>query len=112
MTTRFLLDANLSSRSRHWQTPEFGSVPDGDWEDAVIWQYAAERNLTIVTKDVDFEEQALRHAPPQVIRFCTGNMRRQAFRTLLADVWPRVLNALAQPGVRLVRVYADRLETS
>lgn len=112
MTTRFLLDANLSSHSRHWQTPEFESVPDGDWEDAAIWQYVVEHNLTIVTKDVDFEKYALRHAPPQVVRFCTGNLRRQAFREFLSEAWPRVLAALDQPGVRLVRVYADRLESS
>ena len=112
MTTRFLLDVNLSSRSRHWQTPEFESVPDSDWDDAVIWQYAAERNLTIVTKDVHFEEHALRHGPPQVVRFCTGNMRRQAFRAFLAEAWPRVLAALDQPNVRLVRVHANRIESS
>lgn len=111
MKRRFLIDANISSRSRHWQTPESESVPD-DWDDAVIWQYAVERSLTVVTKDLDFEEYALRYASPQVVRFCTGNMRRQAFRALLADVWPQVLAALEQPGVRLVRVYADRLDIS
>jgi len=112
MKRRFLIDANMSSRSRHWQTAEFESVPDGDWDDAVIWQYAVERNLTVVTKDSDFEDYALRYASPPVVRFCTGNMRRQVFRQFLSEVWPRVLAALARPGVRLVRVYADRLEIS
>lgn len=109
MTSRFLLDANLSSRSRHWQQPEFELALD-HWDDHTVWQYAAEHNLIIVTKDVDFEERALRYAPPQVIRFCTGNMRRQVFRTFLAEAWPRILAALAQPNVRLVKVYADHLE--
>jgi len=110
MTTRFLLDANLSSRSRHWQQPEFESAPD-HWDDQYIWRYATERGLIVVTKDVDFEEKALRDAPPAVVRFCTGNMRRQAFRAFLAEAWPRILAALDQPDVRLVRVFADRLET-
>ena len=113
MTTRFLLDANLSSRSRHWQTSEFESVPtNADWGDTAIWQHATQHNLTILTKDKDFEEKALRYAPPQVVRFCVGNMGRRQFREFLSEVWPRVLAALEQPGVRLVRVYADRLESS
>lgn len=110
MTTRFLLDANLSSRSRHWQTSEFESVPNANWNDAVIWQYATQRNLVVVTKDVDFEDYALRYAAPQVILFCTGNMRRPAFRALLSEIWPRIVEALQQPGARLVRVYPDHLE--
>lgn len=109
---RFLTDANLSSRSRHWQTPEFESVPDAGWDDAVIWQYATQRNLVVVTKDVDFEDYALRHAGPQVILFCTGNMRRPVFRVFLSETWPQILEALEQPGVWLVRVYADRIESS
>ncbi len=111
MTPRFLLDANLSSRSRHWQQPEFESAPD-HWDDHTVWQYAAEHNLIIVTKDVDFEERALRYAPPQVVRFCTGNMRRQVFRTFLAEAWPRILVALGWPNVRLIQVYADRLDAA
>lgn len=111
MNKKFLLDANLSSRSRHWQQPEFEAAPD-HWDDHAVWHYAAEHNLIIVTKDVDFEERALRYAPPQVVRFCTGNMRRQAFRAFLAENWLRILAALAQPQVRLVRVYADRIETA
>ena len=111
MDKRFLLDANLSSRSRHWQQPVFESAPD-HWDDDTVWQYATEHKLIIVTKDADFEERALRYASPMVIRFCTGNMRRQVFRAFLAENWLRILVALGQPGVRLVRVYADRLETA
>lgn len=107
---RFLLDANLSSRLRHWQQPEFESAPD-HWDDQYTWQYAAQHRLIIVMKDVDFEEKALRSAPPAVVRFCTGNMRRRAFRTFLTETWPLILTALNQPNIRLVRVYADRLET-
>lgn len=111
MNKKFLLDANISSRSRHWQQPEFESAPD-HWDDYTVWQYAAEHHLIIITKDVDFEDRALRYALPQIVRFCTGNMRRQVFRAFLAENWARILAALARPQVRLVRVYADRLETA
>ena len=110
MKTRYLIDANLSSHSRHWQTPEFESVPSTDWDDKLIWQYATQHNLIILTKDEDFEEYALHHAPPQVVRFCIGNMKRRLFREFLSEAWPRILEALGQQGVRLVRVYPDRLE--
>ena len=40
-----------------------------DADDRVIWQYAKERNLTIITKDEDFQILANRQAsiPPQVV---------------------------------------------
>lgn len=110
--TRFLIDANVSSRSRFWQSDNYETVPDSAWSDHQIWAYAAKYGLTIITKDVDFEDRALNDAPPQVIRLCIGNMRRQVFRQFLSETWPRVLTALAEPGVRLVRVYADHLEIS
>ena len=112
MKRRFLIDANVSSRSRFWQSDNYETVPDPAWSDQQVWAYAAERGLTIITKDVDFEDRALTNAPPQVVRLCIGNMRRQVFRQFLSEAWPRVLAALAQPEVRLVRVYADRLEIS
>ena len=78
LTPRFLLDANFSSRSRHWQQPEFESAPD-HWDDHTVWQYAAEHKLIIVTKDVDFEERALRSAPPQVVAILHGQYAAAGF---------------------------------
>ena len=112
MDIKFLIDANLSSRSLHWQAGNYETLPNQAWKDNRVWRYAAEQGLIIVTKDVDFEDRALQNAPPQVVRFCTGNMRRQAFRAFLSETWPRILQALGQQGVRLVRVYPDRLEVS
>jgi predicted nuclease of predicted toxin-antitoxin system len=43
-------------------------------DDRVIWEYARERNLTLVTKDNDFQALALtRGAPPKVIMVALGN---------------------------------------
>lgn len=112
MKRKFLIDANVSSRSRSWQSDDYETVTDRTWSDHQIWASASELGLTIITKDKDFEERAFRYSPPQVVRLCVGNMRRQVFRQFLSDVWPQVLDALDRPGVRVVRVYADRIETS
>ena len=108
---KFLIDANLSSRSVLWQSDEYESVPNPTWHDTQVWQYAMERSLTIITKDVDFEHRALAATSVRVIRICVGNMRRREFRAFLSEVWPQVLVALNQPSVRMVRVYIDRIET-
>ena len=108
---KFLIDANLSSRSTFWQSSDYEPVPDPTWHDAQVWQYAVERSLTIITKDVDFEHRASADTSVRIIRICGGNMRRRKFRTFLSEVWPQVLVALNQPSIRVVRVYIDHLET-
>ena len=43
-------------------------------DDRVIWEYARARNLTLVTKDNDFQALALtRGTPPRVIMIALGN---------------------------------------
>ncbi len=53
---RFLIDANLPYYISLRNTPAYVRQFDiqRDSEDYEIWQYAKERRLTIVTKDVDF----------------------------------------------------------
>jgi predicted nuclease of predicted toxin-antitoxin system len=42
--------------------------------DSVVWQYAMEQGLTILSKDEDFHHLSfLRGAPPKVIGINTGN---------------------------------------
>lgn len=109
---KFLIDANLSSRSVFWQSDEYEHVPDPTWRDAQVWQYAVDKDLIIITKDVDFEHRASADTSARVIRICAGNMRRREFRAFLSQVWPAVLEAIDRPGVRLVRVYSTHLETA
>ena len=47
-------------------------------DDRVIWQYAKERGMTIVTKDEDFQAFANRQRsiPPQVVWVRLGNCRK------------------------------------
>lgn len=107
---KFLIDANLSSRSVFWQSDEYEPVPDPTWRDAQVWEYAVERSLTIITKDVDFEHRAAANTSARVIRICVGNMRRREFRAFLSETWPAVLEASDRPGVRLVRVFSTHIE--
>ncbi len=108
----YLIDANLPHRFAFWNTPDYEPVPDPTWSDKQVWAYAAEHNLIIVTKDVDYEVLVAGQAPPHVIRLCIGNMRRRDLWAFLERVWPAVLEASQQPGVRLTRVFATHIETS
>ncbi|MFN5027827.1 MAG: DUF5615 family PIN-like protein [Burkholderiales bacterium] len=61
-------------------------------DDRVIWEYARERALVIITKDEDFQAMAARQAsiPPQVVWVRMGNCRKavllQAFSKILPDL--------------------------
>jgi predicted nuclease of predicted toxin-antitoxin system len=53
-------------------------------EDRVIWRYAAEHGLVIVSKDADFYQRALQvGAPPEVISLKLGNCTVDAVEQLL-----------------------------
>jgi len=56
-----------------------GSTPD-----AVIWQYAAEKDLTFLTKDKDFAALSLIWgAPPKVILLQTGNCSTKQIENII-----------------------------
>ena len=61
-------------------------------EDRIIWQYAKERGLTIITKDEDFQALANRQGsiPPQVVWVRLGNCRK----AVLLEAFSRILPAL------------------
>jgi predicted nuclease of predicted toxin-antitoxin system len=71
---KLLFDQNLSPRAAKALESEFpGSLHVRDVQlhdapDQVIWDYAAEHGLTIVTKDADFHQRSfLLGHPPKVI---------------------------------------------
>ena len=54
--------------------------------DPVVWRYAVEHGLTIVSKDEDFHHLSfLRGAPPKVIGINTGNCSTKIVAQLLRD---------------------------
>ena len=53
-------------------------------DDGTIWRFAAERGLTIVSKDADFHQLSFLHGhPPKVIWLRCGNASTGAVASLL-----------------------------
>lgn len=77
---KLLFDQNLSPRliptlrhdypdSRHVREVGLKDAPD-----AAVWQYAAQHDFTIVTKDADFHQRSFLFGhPPKVIWIRAGN---------------------------------------
>jgi predicted nuclease of predicted toxin-antitoxin system len=67
-------------------------------DDRVIWQYAKERNLTIITKDEDFQILANRQGsiPPQVVWVRIGNCRKVALLDAFSKIMPSLNNMLSE----------------
>jgi predicted nuclease of predicted toxin-antitoxin system len=77
---RLLLDQNLSYKLVRQLEPYFPATEHvkllgmDETDDRLIWQYAKDNGLTIVTQDADFELLAqLRGFPPKVIWLRCGN---------------------------------------
>jgi predicted nuclease of predicted toxin-antitoxin system len=77
---RLLFDQNLSPRLIRLLSdvyPECSHVHDLGMDtasDTELWNYAAERGYTIVSKDADFHQRSLlRGAPPKVVWIRQGN---------------------------------------
>jgi predicted nuclease of predicted toxin-antitoxin system len=78
----FLLDVNMPYYFSLWNTPEYVHMNDigKEWEDLVIFQYAVDHSLTIITKDQDFSSLVLLKTPsPKIIHFKTGNLKMRSF---------------------------------
>ncbi len=96
---KFLIDANLPKLLRFWHDDACVFLPDDEWHDSRVWRYARENNLTIVTKDGDFEKLALAGSPPVVVLLCVGPASRQELWGHLAAVVAH--RPLGQPAARL-----------
>lgn len=61
-----------------WECAHVQDIGLGAAEDTIIWQYAKERGLAIITKDEDFQVLANRQGsiPPQVVWVRLGNCRK------------------------------------
>lgn len=108
----FLIDANLPRRFSVWRGVQFEYVADIDerLSDSEIWRYAASRNLTIVTKDVDFSDRIIVSSPPpRIIHYRIGNMRFRAMELFVERTWNRVETISLTS--KLVRIYPARIES-
>jgi len=109
---RYLIDANLPRWFSLWSGVDYEFVHDigPEWSDTKIWQYAASKALTIVTKDADFSHRVLLTANgPSVIHIRVGNLIIGDLHRYLSGVWPTVCRASER--CRLVQVYRNRIES-
>ena len=74
-------------------------------DDRVIWQYAKERGMTIVTKDEDFQALANRQRgiPPQVVWVRLGNCRKAVLLETFSRLLPQ-LRGLLEAGDAVIEV--------
>ena len=81
-----------------WECIHVLDVELADADDRVIWQYAKERNLTIVTKDEDFQILANRQGsiPPQVVWVRIGNCRKVALLAAFSRIMPSLRDMLSE----------------
>jgi len=108
---KYLIDVNLPYHFSLWEGDDYVHVKDIDdqWSDTQIWNYARERDLTIITKDTDFSDRILLVGPPpRVIHIRLGNMRMQAFHQEISRIWDEIVDLSKQYS--LVRVFSDHME--
>ena len=90
----YLIDENLpNGRIPVWRSADFVHqlTIEPSRHDFNIWRYAAERSLTIITKDTDFATLALtRTPPPRVIVLRLGAMRLRQMRDFLEENWAAI----------------------
>jgi predicted nuclease of predicted toxin-antitoxin system len=78
--------------------------------DRLLWQYAREKNWTILTRDADFFDRLMLDGPPpKVIWVRLGNIRKKDLETLLLRLWPQICDLL--PDADLVEIHPNSLET-
>lgn len=90
---KFLIDANLPYYFNLWNNSDYIHVKDLDdeWSDDIIWNYAKDTGLIIVTKDSDFSIKSLtKGSPPKVIHLKFGNIKMNKFYDVISKVWPTI----------------------
>lgn len=87
---RLLFDQNLSPRlvqrlaDIYVDCVHIRDVDLRDADDSVIWEYAKLQNLTIVSKDSDFQQRSLLYgSPPKFIWLRVGNCPVKTIEDLL-----------------------------
>lgn len=107
---RFLVDVNLPKKFRFFNTDGFLHVADIDasMTDELIWNYALEHDLTILTKDTDFYDLFfLQEKFPKIIHFKIGNLTLKEMHDYFEKFWPAITTALNSAS--FIVAYNDRI---
>jgi predicted nuclease of predicted toxin-antitoxin system len=108
---KYLVDANLPSKIKVWQTDEFEFVNqiNEEWTDSEVWDYAKQNNLTIISKDSDFSHRIIvSDPPPKIIHIKIGNMKLKDFNETIEKLWETAEKI--SENYKLVNVFIDRIE--
>ena len=108
---KYLIDVNLPYYFSLWRSDDFIHQKDIDdeWDDEQIWDYARKNNLAIISKDSDFSNKIMLHAPPpKVIHIRFGNMKMKLFFKTITKCWNEVV--ALEEKCKLINVFADRVE--
>jgi len=108
---KYLIDANLPSKIKVWQTNEleFVNKINDEWMDGEIWDYAKQNNLTIISKDADFSHRIMvSNPPPKIIHIKIGNMKLKDFASVIEKIW-ETAKKISETH-KLVNVFIDRIE--
>ena len=109
---KYLIDANLPYYFGLWNNPDYIHIKDLDdsWSDDIIWDYAKQHDLVIITKDADFSLKVLyKGTPPKVIHLKFGNLKIHDFHVMISKVWDVIEKNLEDHS--LINVYLDRIES-
>ncbi len=107
----FLIDVNLPYKVPSWIGRDFVHALDINpkMSDNLIWEYAKNHDLTIISKDADFSNRIMfSQPPPKVIHLKIGNMKLADFIAFIDTVWADI--CLLNETNKLVNVFKDRLE--
>ena len=108
---KYLIVVNLPYYFGLWNASEYIHQTDVNplAKDQVIWEYAKENSLTIITKDSDFSNRILfKDPPPKVIHIKIGNVSMKEFHRLINSCWKDVVKM--SESHKLVNVYKDKIE--
>ncbi len=108
---KYLVDANLPSKIKPWQSDEFEFVIsiDDSWTDGQIWDYAKKNDLTIISKDADFSHRIIvSNPPPRIIHIKLGNMKLRTLDLEIQERWTTIKRM--SKTRKLVNVFSDRIE--
>lgn len=93
---KLLFDENLSSRLVPLLDDLFPSSESvltsglGGASDEVVWRYAIDQKMVVVSKDLDFAERAFASPNVQVIWIRLGNCSTEAVHLVLRNSWHRI----------------------
>jgi predicted nuclease of predicted toxin-antitoxin system len=108
---KFLIDVNLPYHFSFWNKDEYEHIRDINEKmtDEDVWNYAKERNLTIISKDSDFSNRIIvSKPPPKIIHIRIGNVSLRELFNYCSLHWEDALDLNKE--YKLVNIFKDRIE--